>query len=338
MLPVHSAARPRLAWCHRLMSGPDRSSRARRNCAAPRPWPRQPSAPPSPPSSPWRPSARLPSVPPSLWPTPAPPPPVPSSPALSLRFRALRLCPLRFRALPFWRRRRQAHLRREFLAAQRALNQVDGLGGGGQPGALLAVGGQHRVDRMRRQHARELRPGRAVSLPRTLHARLRVVPGQSGQGDRVPAQHPVQAVVRWHHVEQPADRRGLEILAAGRVHPGRPPRWYVCAHLDSIPANRTHILAIRAPQASAVQLTARPWPDACMPVAGPRLCTAPAIATPAPFLPPPSRPRSRKPERGRWGNWGPRGGWGASPAGPIPGRGGPFQAPQDQFPAATAGS
>src|SRR6185437_1920492 len=30
---------------------------------------------------------------------------------------------------------------------------------------------------------------------------------------------------------------------AGRVHPGRPPRWYVCAHLDSIPANRTHILS-----------------------------------------------------------------------------------------------
>src|SRR5262249_25612800 len=58
---------------------------------------------------------------------------------------------------------------------------------------------------------------------------------------------------------QPADRRGLEILAAGRVHPGRPPRWYVCAHLVSIPANRTHILS-RSAATPAASLPPPPHP------------------------------------------------------------------------------
>src|SRR5690242_7590048 len=69
------------------------------------------------------------------------------------------------------------------------------------------------------------------------------MPGHDGQGDWVPAQDPVQTVVRRDHVEQPADRGGLELLAAGRVHPGRPPRRYICAHLDSLPDYRTHILS-----------------------------------------------------------------------------------------------
>src|SRR5207302_741799 len=65
---------------------------------------------------------------------------------LRLRSRAPSFCALRLRApwlcaLRSCHRWRQAHLRREDLAAQRPLDQVDGLGGGGEPGPLLAVGG-----------------------------------------------------------------------------------------------------------------------------------------------------------------------------------------------------
>jgi len=84
------------------------------------------------------------------------------------------------------------------------------------------------------------------------------MPGHDGQGDRVPPQDPVQTVVRRYHVEQPADRGGLELLAARRVHPGRPPRRYICAHLDSLPDYRTHILSRAEPQPDPGRAAA--WP------------------------------------------------------------------------------
>ena len=84
-------------------------------------------------------------------------PPAPPPRPVSRRSASRRLC-FSGPCLPGCRYgRRRAHLRREDLAAQRALDQVDGLGHGGEPGALLAVGGQDGIDSVRRQY-----PARSV--------------------------------------------------------------------------------------------------------------------------------------------------------------------------------
>ena len=161
-----------------------------------------------------------------------------------LRFRRLRFRRLRFRRLRFRRSRLHcprpgchggAHLRREDLAAQRALDQPDRAGGGGEPGAFLAVGGQHGVDGVRRQRACELGSHCAVPLPRALHACSGVIPGHGGQRDWVASQDSVQAIVGRHDVEQPAHGGGLEVLAARRMYPGWPSRRRIRCHETIIP-------------------------------------------------------------------------------------------------------
>src|ERR1035438_581523 len=165
---------------------------------------------------------------------------------------------------------RGRHLRGERLTAQGAFDQADRTGGGGEPGALLAVGGEHGIDGVRWQRPGELGPGRAVSLARAVDTRCGVVPGHGGQRHRVASQDAVQPVVRRHHLEQPAHRGGLEILSVRRVHSGRPPWRRIRGHAAIIPANRTCILLHRQDSllSAARDLTARDLTGRGQPVMG----------------------------------------------------------------------
>jgi hypothetical protein len=133
-------------------------------------------------------------------------------------------------------------LGREDLAAQRAFHETDRARGRGEARTLPAVGGQHRVDGVRRERLGQLAARGAVSLAGALDARVGMVPRHRGERRWMPPEHAVQAVVGRDDIEQPGDGGRLEILAAGRVNPGRPTRWYVRRHTRSIAAYRIDIL------------------------------------------------------------------------------------------------
>ncbi len=98
-----------------------------------------------------------------------------------------------------------ARLADEHLAMQRPLDQVGRLGGSGQPPALVAVRGQYRLDRARRQMRAELGPSRPVAIPGAVDAGPEVMPGQRCQRDRVALEHAVQQVIGRDDIEQPGD-------------------------------------------------------------------------------------------------------------------------------------
>src|SRR5579863_7772903 len=118
----------------------------------------------------------------------------------------------------------------EDVAAQRLLDERDGLRGRGEAAALGLVGGEHGVDGVRWQRLAQLGPGRAVAVSRALDAGLRVVPRHRRQRRRVPPQHAVQPVIGRHDVKQPGDRGRLEVLTARRMDSGWPARRYVRSH------------------------------------------------------------------------------------------------------------
>ena len=129
----------------------------------------------------------------------------------------------------------------EPFAADGALDEFDRLRGRGEPASFGAVGGEYRVDGVRRHRLGQFGARRAVSLPGALDAGGRVMPGHGGEGRGVPAEHAVQAEVRRDHLEEPGDRGLLEAFAARRMHSGWPVRRYVHGHSKIITAGRTVI-------------------------------------------------------------------------------------------------
>ena len=88
--------------------------------------------------------------------------------------------------------------------AQRALHQLRRLRGRDQAAPLIAVGGQRRVDRARRDRLAEIGPGGAVPLPCTLGGPGGGVAGDRGEDDGVPADR-VPAQVRDMLIKEPLD-------------------------------------------------------------------------------------------------------------------------------------
>jgi hypothetical protein len=66
----------------------------------------------------------------------------------------------------------------ESLPTQGTGQQIDTLGHGDEPPSLTAVGGQHRVDCVRGEQLRKLRPSGAVTLPRSFDTGPQVVVGE----------------------------------------------------------------------------------------------------------------------------------------------------------------
>ena len=97
--------------------------------------------------------------------------------------------------------------------------------GGPQPGSLPFVGDHRRLDRVGGQPVGELDAHRAPALPRRLEPGCHVVPGETGQQDRVAAQDVVGPVVRRARGRRARRPRALlPVGGARRSHLLRPAR------------------------------------------------------------------------------------------------------------------
>lgn len=124
--------------------------------------------------------------------------------------------------------------RGERLAAQRLAHQIHGTCCAHQSAPLGAIGRQDGLQPVPRKFGAQLCPDHPVAFARPLNAGGQVMPGQLRERHRVPPQHAVDPVVRWHHVQQPGHRGLLEPLAAWRMDPHRPAGRNVMCHDISI--------------------------------------------------------------------------------------------------------
>lgn len=125
-------------------------------------------------------------------------------------------------------------LRRERLAAERPLDEPDGLGRCHQPDALAPVGGQNRVDPGWRQVTAEFGPRGPVSGAGPGDAGGQMMAGQRSESDRMALEDSVHPVIGRNHVKQPGHCCLLEPLAAGRMNAIRPASGKMNCHRVSI--------------------------------------------------------------------------------------------------------
>src|SRR5580693_5942321 len=100
-----------------------------------------------------------------------------------------------------WESSRILEFRGETFPVDGAFDEVDGPRGRGEPAALRAVGGEHRVDGVRRHHLGEFGARGAIALAGAFNAGGRMVASHRGECRRMAPQHAMQAEVGRDYLE-----------------------------------------------------------------------------------------------------------------------------------------
>jgi hypothetical protein len=146
------------------------------------------------------------------------------------------------------RRPSRLQLLDEPSTAKRLLDQLGRPAGFDELASALLVHVKDRVDAVRWYKITKFQPGFRVATACSLDTGLDVLSCHPSKHDRVATQHPVQAVVRGHEIEQPRHGGCFEPFGARWVYLAGPPRRCVPAHGPI----RTYVLL-------GLSLV-RPWP------------------------------------------------------------------------------